>query len=134
MKFFGISLTSTFAIPIIISINPNAYFGFELSTGYLKFLFNGANVFIDQKFINYSGIWIPISISNFYSGTKSSYFPPMIDTTINKVTLTRDPAFQMPLLGIQITQFLIGYDCVALFAYIRFYKTYIHQPFGKLMR
>ena len=86
-----------------------------------------------MNFINYTGIWIPITLSNFYAGTRSAYFPAMLDTTVNRVQLVTQTTFIMPILGIQLTQFSIGYDTVALFAQIRFYNRYIHQPFGKLM-
>jgi len=134
MKFFGIKLTSTFSVPVILSINPNVYYGYELSSGYLKLIYNSGPVFIDTLFKGYTGNWIPVSISNFYSGTKSSYFPPMLDSTINRVQMIKDSSFVMPLQGIQFTQLSIGYDCVALFAEFRFYNKYIHQPFGKLLR
>lgn len=134
MKFFGIKLTTTFSIPVIVSLNPNAFYGLDLSTKQLKFINNSANVYLDSGFNTFKGRWIPMSISNYYSNTISSYFPPMFDVTVNKVELPMETTFSMPLLGIPITQFSIGYDCVALWAEMRFYNRYIHNPFGKLMR
>ena len=134
MKFIGVVLNSASVQPIIVSLNANTFFAYDISSNTLLFNQNNQNAFQDSSFTTSIGTWILVTFANYISGTKSAYFPNMVQISVNKRDIPMKAAYTIPSSGIIISQFQFGYECVALFSELRFYRKFIQGAFGWLLR
>jgi len=134
MKFIGVVLSSASTQPIIASLNANTFFAYDVTSHNLLFNQNNQLAFEDTQFTNSIGTWILITFSNYISGTKGAYFPNMVQISINKRDIPMKSTYTIPSSGIIISQFQFGYECVALFSELRFYKKFIQGAYGWLLR
>ena len=134
MKFFGIKYSTTTENNIILSIDANTYLAYQRSTNDLVMLENSKIMFRDKKFIDYFGIWIPISIANYISNTNNNVYPNMFTLSVNKIDIpfNTDPVYAIPESGIKITELSLGYDIIALFAEISIYSKFIQGGYGRI--
>jgi len=134
MKFFGVTLNSVTAQPIIISLNSNTYFAFDNTSKNLIFSQNNQNAFEDTLFNNSIGNWILITFSKYNAGPKELYYPNMLQISSNKRDMPMKNTYTIPSIGISISQFQFGYECVALFSDVRFYSRFIQGAYGWVLR
>ena len=138
MKFFGIKVATTTENNKILSIDANTYLAYQRSTNNLIMLENSQIMFSDSKFIDYFGIWIPISIANYISGANTVVYPNMFTLSVNKrdIPFYKDPntnkIYSIPESGIKITELSLGYDIIALFAEISIYSKFIQGGYGRI--
>ena len=132
MKFFGVKYGTTTENSKIMSIDANTYLAYQLSTNNLVMMENSKTMFEDSKFIDYFGIWIPISIANYISNANNGVYPNMFTLSVNKKDIPFKTGYTLPESGIKITEFSLGYEIIALFAELSIYSKFIQGGYGRI--
>ena len=132
MKFFGIKYHPTSDFNKILSIDANTYLSYQNTTNYLVFRENSKNVFIDYRFREYFGIWIPIAIANYISNSISDVYPNMLTLSVNRRDIPFVENYNLPASGIKATELSFGSEIIALFAELSIYSKFIHGAYGRI--
>ena len=81
-----------------------------------------------------AGKWILISFSNYNSNFNykdtTSYYPSMFSFSYNGYTVPRSPTYNIPEPGILIDTIILGAGISGLFSDLRFYHSFILNPYG----
>ena len=131
MKFFGVKYPTITEYCKILSIDSNTYLSFHRSTNYLVFRENSKDVFIDYRFREYFGVWIPIAIANYISNSINDVYPNMITLSVNKRDIPFVANYNIPASGIKATELSFGYEIIALFAELSIYSKFIQGAYGR---
>ena len=133
MKFFGIKYPVTTENNRIMSIDANTFLAYRRSTNELVMMENSKTMFIDGKFRDYFGIWIPISIANYISNANNYVYPNMFTLSVNKIDIPFADGYGLiPESGIKITELSFGSDIIALFAELSIYSKFIQGGYGRI--
>ena len=132
MKFFGIKYPTITEYVKIFSIDTNSFLAYHRSTTYLVFRENSKDAFIEKRFRNYFGVWIPIAIANYISNSINSIYPNMLTLSVNKIDIPFAEGYSIPESGIKATELSLGYEIIALFAELSIYSKFIQGAYGRV--
>jgi hypothetical protein len=137
IKFYGTVEGITTACPTIVRFSRimDSFLCIDAKTQQLKFFYQTVNlVFSESIFIKDLGQWSFISVSNYYAPNDlHKTFPNMMNLWIKTDDLPRQGGFFIPGPGLQIDYLDLGYEIIALFADLKFYKNYIIEPYARVM-
>ena len=132
MKFFGVPYSTVTEYCSILSLDSNTYLAFHRSTNNLVILENSKLVFSDNKFREYFGIWIPISIADYISGEQNNIYPNMFTLSVNRRDIPFCEGYSLPSTGIKVNQLQFGTEIIALFAELSIYSKFIQGAYGTI--
>ena len=136
MKFFGVKYSTITENSRIISIDANTYLAYRKSDNKLYMMENSKEMFVDDQFRNYFGIWIPISIANYISNANNYVYPNMFTLSVNKRDIPFKDEYKqsggIPESGIKITELSFGSEIIALFAELSIYSKFIQGGYGRI--
>ena len=131
MKFFGVKYPTVTEYCKILSFDSNTYLSFHRNTNDLVFRENSKEVFRDNRFRKYFGIWIPIAIANYISNSISDVYPNMITLSVNKRDVPFVTGYNIPASGLKATELSLGFEIIALFAELSIYSKFIQGAYGR---
>ena len=133
MKFEGVAL-SGLNYAKIISFKESSYIAFDTSTTNLVFVVESKDAFRDTNFNNYYGIWIPLCVANYLSGSIDTLiYPNMLTFQVNKIDIPYYNNYKLPDKGFVIDQISLNYEVIAFFADFRIYNKFLHNNFGTII-
>ena len=136
VKFMGTTFESTSECPFLVKFNADTNSNFCIDSTTSILLKHDNNVVItESSFKSYVGKWVFIGISNFYitENDMEKRFSNMVNVYMFNKELANNPNYSVPPPGIKIERLDLGNEIVALFADFRFYKRFLHQPYGLIM-
>ena len=131
MKFFGNINGHTKKYPEILTLSSSLKLCYNYTDSELVLSLNDEKLFVDDKFPNDIGIWVPIAIANYVGGSNSGVYPSMITFNVNRRDIPINLG-EFPTQGIAFTQIIFGYEIAALVADIRLYDRMIHGAYGRI--
>ena len=131
MKFFGNVNGHTKDNPEILTLSSSLKLYYNATYEEFVLSLNDKKLFVDKEFHKDIGIWVPIAIANYVSGSNSGVYPSMITFNVNRRDIPINLG-EFPTQGIAFTQIIFGYEIAALVADIRLYDRMIHGAYGRI--
>jgi hypothetical protein len=133
MKFEGIVGQGS-SQPIIIMFRADTFLAYDVETTNLVFIVGSQEAFRDTNFRSYFGIWIPICVANYVSGSVlNEIYPNMFTLNVNKEDIPFNEDYKIPSEGVKIDQISFHYQVIAFFADFRIYDRFIQGNFGTVI-
>ena len=133
MKFEGIVGQGS-SQPIIIMFRADTFLAYDVETTNLVFIVGSQEAFRDTNFRSYFGIWIPICVANYVSGSVlNEIYPNMFTLNVNKEDIPFNEDYKIPPEGVKIDQISFHYQVIAFFADFRIYDRFIQGNFGTVI-
>ena len=142
IKFYGIDygnlcddININCVLIIQISIQNKVHLCFNKNSNNILVYYNNDTIlYEDSLFSTEAGKWILISFSNYNSNFNykdtTSYYPSMFSFSYNGYTVPRSPTYNIPEPGILIDTIILGAGISGLFSDLRFYHSFILNPYG----